>query len=182
MTRSIVMAAAVAGLAVAAVGAQNRLKRAPGYEEAQRFTREAPTSVQGGALSVSWREDGKAFEFSRNGKRYTYEVESRHESEIVSPPDPPRPPDRPPAAAPERGRQYETAVSPDGLLSAFYRDRNVWISAAGGADEHAVTTDGSAASRIKYGTASWLYAQHLRPRTPISRSPDTPNPPSYPFP
>jgi dipeptidyl-peptidase-4 len=172
MTRSIVLTTTMVGLAIAAASAQDRLKSAPGYELAQRFTREASTSVRGGALSVSWHDDGKAFEFTRNGKRYHYEVQSRHESEIVSPPDTP-PPDRAPAAAPERGRQYETAVSPDGSMTAKYRDRNVWLSAADGTDERAVTTDGSAASRIKYGTASWVYGEELSQRTAMWWSPDS---------
>jgi dipeptidyl-peptidase-4 len=167
----------MAGLAIALLGAQDRLKSVAGYEQAQHFTRDAPTSVRGGALSVSWRNDSKAFEFTRNGKRYTYEVESRHESEMLSSPDTPAPPDRDspsqPAEAPERGRQYETAISPDGSMTAFYRDRNVWLSAADGGGERAVTTDGSASSRIKYGTASWVYGEELSQRTAMWWSPDS---------
>ena len=47
----------------------------------------------------------------------------------------------PPTEAPDRGRQFSTAGSPDGRLQARYRDRNLWVSAADGTDEHAVTTD-----------------------------------------
>src|SRR5258707_1945128 len=170
MTRSFVLITTMAGLAIAAGSAQDRLKDVAGYEQAQRFAREAPTFVRGGALSVSWRDDGNAFEFTRNGRRYQYEVDSRHESEILSPPDTPP---RPPAGAPERGRQDESATSPDGSMTAFYRDRNVWLSAAGGTGERAVTTDGSAASRIKYGTASWVYGEELSQRTAMWWSPDS---------
>ena len=75
-------------------------------------------------------------------------------------PDRPRRPNQP-----ERGRQFTTATSPDGRLKARYRDRNVWLGAADGSDERAVTTDGSAASRVKYGTASWVYGEELSQRT-----------------
>jgi dipeptidyl-peptidase-4 len=58
-------------------------------------------------------------------------------------------------------------------MTAKYRDRNVWLSAADGTDERAVTTDGSAASRIKYGTASWVYGEELSQRTAMWWSPDS---------
>ena len=37
-----------------------------------------------------------------------------------------------PAGAPARGRQYLFALSPDGVLRAFSRDRNLWLSDARG--------------------------------------------------
>src|SRR5204862_8329171 len=75
--------------------------------------------------------------------------------------------------APERGRQFESTASPDGALKAFYRDRNLWLSAAGGGDERAITTDGSAANCIKSGTASWVYGEELSQRTAMWWSPDS---------
>src|SRR6185503_4797199 len=89
----------------------------------------------------------------------------------VSPPD--TPPVRHPASAPERGRQYRDAASPNGSMTAFYRDRNVWLSAADGTDEHAITTDGSSATRVKYGTASWVYGEELEQQTAMWWSPDS---------
>ena len=74
---------------------------------------------------------------------------------------------------PDRGRQFESTKSPDGRLKAFYKDRNVWISAADGSDARAVTTDGSAAGRVKYGTASWVYGEELSQRTAMWWSPDS---------
>jgi len=173
MSRSAFFALTAAALALATASAQDRLKSAPGYERARLLTREAATAVRGGALALSWADDGRTFEFTRDGKRFRYDVQSRHESAI------PPPPDTPPgghasdhAAALERGRQVDTAESPDGSMTAIYRDRNVWVRANDG-DERAITTDGSAATRVKYGTASWVYGEELSQRTAMWWSPDS---------
>src|SRR5439155_3825746 len=63
--------------------------------------------------------------------------------------------------------------SPDGSKKAIYRDRNVWIADTSGANEDAVTTDGSVSGRIKYGTASWVYGEELSQRTAMWWSPDS---------
>ena len=73
----------------------------------------------------------------------------------------------------ERGRQAASADAPDGKLKAFYRDRNLWVSEVGGANESAITTDGNDKDRIKYGTASWVYGEELAQTTAIWWSPDS---------
>jgi dipeptidyl-peptidase-4 len=73
----------------------------------------------------------------------------------------------------ERGRQYTSAVSPDGKFKAFYRDRNLWLSDTLGANEVAVTTEGNAKSRTKYGNASWVYGEELNQITAMWWSPDS---------
>ncbi len=73
----------------------------------------------------------------------------------------------------ERGRQAATADAPDGKLKAFYRDRNLWVSDANGANESAITTDGNDKDRIKYGTASWVYGEELSQTSAIWWSPDS---------
>jgi dipeptidyl-peptidase 4 len=157
------------------LAAQDRLRTMPGYEQAQRVAREGPV-VRGGALSAAWI-DATAFEYTKHGKRYRYDVRSRHASEIdatqASEPGDGRARPVPPAEEPDRGRQFTSATSPDGRLLARYRDRNVWVSAADGSDEHQVTTDGSAASRVKYGTASWVYGEELDQRSAMWWSPDS---------
>ena len=62
------------------LAAQDRLRTMPGYEQAQRVAREGPV-VRGGALSATWI-DANAFEYTRDGKRYRYDVAARHASEI----------------------------------------------------------------------------------------------------
>jgi dipeptidyl-peptidase 4 len=72
-----------------------------------------------------------------------------------------------------RGRQADCAVSPDRKLKAFYRDRNLWLANFDGSNERALTTDGSERTRIKYGTASWVYGEELGQTTAIWWSPDS---------
>ena len=58
------------------------------------------------------------------------------------------------------------------MFKAFYRDRNLYMSRADGTDERALTTDGIAEERIKYGTASWVYGEELDQITAMWWSPD----------
>ncbi|OFV89749.1 MAG: peptidase [Acidobacteria bacterium RIFCSPLOWO2_02_FULL_64_15] len=170
------MAVLVAALALAevVVFTQDRLRTLPGYDQYQRMVREIPTAVRSGALSITWSDDGLAFEYAKDGRRYRFDVAMRQETETTSTGASGRA-GRGAAGGPgqpERGRQFELALSPDGTLKAFYRDRNLWLSAADGTSEVAVTTDGSAASRVKYGTASWGYGEELDQRTAMWWSPD----------
>jgi dipeptidyl-peptidase-4 len=153
------------------LAAQDRLKTMPGYDRALRLARDGPSAVKGGALSATWTDDGAALEYETGGRRYRYEVatgkpvetgarqNSVHQARFEG--------------APERGRQFASTTSPDGKLVARYRDRNVWLSATEGSGERAVTTDGGAASRIKYGTASWVYGEELDQTTAMWWSPDS---------
>src|SRR5262249_41754579 len=81
----------------------------------------------------------------------------------------------PPGAGgfPVRGRQFTSAVSPDGKLKAYYRDHNLWLSNTNGGDVSAITNEGSAKSRIKYGTACWVYGEELYQNTAMWWSPDS---------
>jgi dipeptidyl-peptidase-4 len=156
------------------LAAQDRLRTMPGYEQAERVAREG-SGVRGGALAASWVDAG-TLEYSEGGKWYRYDVAARRASEITTTDaggsDHKRP--SPPATEPpDRGRQFTSATSPDGRLRAGYRDRNVWLSAANGSDERPVTTDGSAATRVKYGAASWAYGEELEPRSAMWWSPDS---------
>jgi len=158
----------------AALTAQDRLRTVPGYERAQRVARDGP-AVHGGALAASWT-NADTIEYSKGSKRYRYDVRARRADEVnpaeASGDEHGR---RTPAATetPERGRQLTSATSPDGRLRARYRDRNVWLSAASGSDDRAVTTDGSAATHVKYGTASWVYGEELEQRSAMWWSPDS---------
>jgi dipeptidyl-peptidase-4 len=155
--------------------AQDRLKTMPGYDRFQKVSREIPGSVKLGTLSVKWKDAGNSFDYYKDGKAYHYDIATRAITEIGS-----APPDaesermggrRRPTGV-ERGRQYALAISPDGKLKAFYRDRNLWLSDASGAGEIAVTTDGNEKARIKYGIASWVYGEELDQVTAMWWSPD----------
>src|SRR5215813_2107061 len=111
---------ATAALGMTAAAAQDRLKTAPGFDRAQRLLREAGASVRGGTLAVSWTADGKAFEYTRDGTRYHYDVATRRESPAADAPDAPAHSVGQSAGLPPRGRQLDRAESPDGSLVASY--------------------------------------------------------------
>jgi dipeptidyl-peptidase-4 len=150
--------------------AQDRLQALPGYEQYQRVGREVGGSIRSGALSVTWEDDGQAFQYRLDGKAYRFDLAARQAVEIASAEaaDPRRVGGR---GGPERGRQFDAAPSPDGKRRAFYRDRNLWLSDADGANEVALTTDGSVEARVKNGTASWVYGEELDQNTAMWWSP-----------
>jgi dipeptidyl-peptidase-4 len=156
-----------------ALSAQDRLKEMPGYARYSEMLPKFRSAVSSGAISAQWAEDGKSFGYTRDGKRWTYDLASRTASE-----------DTATTAAdgaargargrggPARGRQVAEALSPDSSLKAFYRDRNLWMANADGSTERPITTDGSEERRIKYGTASWVYGEELGQTTAMWWSPD----------
>ena len=178
-----VLAVALLGILLqVTTGAQDRLKGMPGYQQYQKMTGEITGAVKSGEVrSVAWAADGKSFEYTHEGKRYRFDFSSRASTALGE------------AAAPpaggrgrgagqgqggqtiERGRQAASAESPDGKLKAFYKDYNLWLSDASGANETAITTDGSDSKdvRVKYGTASWVYGEELGQRTAMWWSPDS---------
>ncbi len=157
-------------------GAQDRLKTMPGFDQYQRMSKEIPGAVKLGALAVKWQDGGKALTYQKDGKtvRYTIATGQTSETEAAAgeAAQGDNPPGRRPPGAPERGRQIGFAVSPDGKLKAFYRDRNLWLSNADGSNEMAITKDGSEQKRIKYGVASWVYGEELRQTTAMWWSPN----------
>jgi len=157
-------------------GAQDRLKLMPGYEQFQKMSKEITASVKSGSLSVTWKDEGKALECRQNNKIYRYDLATRRTTEVgPAPSEPERRPGMPGSrgGGPARGRQVDSAPSPDQKFKAFYRDRNLWVSDASGATEFAVTTDGNEKTRIKNGTASWVYGEELSQRTAMWWSPDS---------
>ena len=159
------------GVAPTNTSAQDRLKTMPGYEQYQKMNREILGSVKLGALSVTWKDGGQAFEYRKDGKAYRYTIATRTKAEVepTKENDAPQPGAaggrRREAGGPERGRQYNSALSPNEKLKAFYRDRNLWLSDAGGGNEVAITADGNEKSRVKYGSASWVYGEELDQNT-----------------
>ncbi|MCA9763980.1 MAG: DPP IV N-terminal domain-containing protein [Gemmatimonadetes bacterium] len=143
----------------------------PGYARYAEMAPKIARSVTRGELRAEWAEDGKSFTYSRDGKRYSYDVGRKTATEVQG--------EEGPAnrfagrrGGPARGRQATEALSPDSSLRAFYRDRNLWLSNADSTGERPLTSDGSAERRIKYGTASWVYGEELRQTTAMWWSPD----------
>jgi dipeptidyl-peptidase-4 len=163
-------AVTLASLLAASTAAQDRLKTVPGYEQYQQMSKELGTAVRSGALGVTWQDDGRSFEFQREGKTYRFDLRARTATETGSAAAPVAPPR--PFGGVERGRQAASAVTADGKKKAFYRDRNLWVADADGSNEVPVTSDGSDEDRIKYGTASWVYGEELAQTTAMWWSPD----------
>jgi dipeptidyl-peptidase-4 len=157
-------------LFAAPLGAQDRLKTMPGYDRYQQMVAQIPQSFRTGALNVTWLEEGQALRYQKDGKWWRYEIASKQASETAAPTEGGGRGGR--GGGPERGRQFESATSPDGKLVAFYRDRNLWLKNADDSGERALTTDGSVQNRIKNGTASWVYGEELNQNTAIWWSPD----------
>ena len=163
--------------------AQDRLKTMPGYERFTKMSRDSADAVKPGTLAVTWLDGGKAFQYSKDGKRWHFDIAEGKAVEADA--SKPAPAAKAPQGEgtgrrffgggnrPERGRQYTSAMSPDGKLKAFYRDHNLWLSETNGANERAITTEGSAAKRLKLGTASWVYGEELDQLTAMWWSPDS---------
>ncbi|HEY9229895.1 MAG TPA: DPP IV N-terminal domain-containing protein [Gemmatimonadaceae bacterium] len=161
--------------------AQDRLKSMPGYDQYARMAPQISTALgsgspafggRGGAGAIAWAPDGKSFEFTQAGKRYRYELDGKKLSE-ASPSSTQQGGGRGRGGGgPERGRQFEFSVAPAGNHRAIHKNRNLWIGDSTGANAVQITTDGSVQSRIKYGTASWVYGEELGQNTAMWWSPD----------
>ena len=155
-------------LVAAPLDAQDRLKGMPGYERFVEMAPQIARSFVTGAVRPTWADDGESFQYTHAGQAYRFDVATQ--ASTVDP--------APPTAGSggrggrARGRQFVEAESPGGVFKAFYRDRNLYVSRADGSDERALTTDGGAEDRIKYGTASWVYGEELGQTTAMWWSPD----------
>ena len=172
---SVVLALAAALLQITS-SAQSRLPTMPGYQQFQKISTESRDAVKSGALSVSWKDAG-AFEYARDGKRYRYDIRTMTATEIGVEPEAQAGRGRGGRGggqgAPVRGRQFDSAESPDKKFRAVYRDRNVYLVDPATNAETAVTTDGNEKDRTKNGTASWVYGEELAQRTAMWWSPDS---------
>jgi len=167
---------AVVGAATVVLTAQDRLKTMPGFEQYQRMSKEMVGAVKSGALNVSWKDGGKAFEYPQDSKIFRFDVATKQTTEVGAVPAATEGGGRAGrggGAGPARGRQVSSVDSPDQKLKAFYKDRNLFVSDAAGANPTPVTTDGSEKDRIKYGTASWVYGEELSQTTAMWWSPDS---------
>lgn len=158
-------------LVAAGAHAQDTLQTMPRYDRYEKLRREISGSVVRGIVNVNWADDSKSFTYAKDAKTYRFDIESKKEAEATASDTPVRRNGQN-RGAPDRGRQFATAFTPDGKLKAVCRDRNVYISDADGKNEVAVTTEGSIPNRIKYGVASWVYGEELEVREAMWWSPD----------
>jgi dipeptidyl-peptidase 4 len=158
----------------AAPAAQDRLQTMPGYSQFQKISQEGRDAVRSGALTVTWK-DAKTFEYTRDGKRYSYDVATKATTDLGDAPAEGGRGRGGRGGGPVRGRQFDSAESPDKKFRAVYnsKDRNLYLVDAATNAETAVTSDGSVSGRIKNGTASWVYGEELGQRTAMWWSPDS---------
>ena len=177
----IVASVVVLALVAAGVNAQDRLPSMPGYAQFQKMNPLIRGAVKLGSLFVTWKDEGKALEYTWDGKTYRYDISKKKAVETGTAPTDGgfgrqgfgRQGGRfAGGQRPERGRQFTFAFSPDGKMKASYRNRNFWLSDSNGANEFAVTTDGNEKARTKYGSASWVYGEELGQITAMWWSPD----------
>jgi dipeptidyl-peptidase-4 len=159
-----------------AARAQDRLPSLPNYERYARLRETVFGASRLASLRVAWVDNGKAFEYEREGKAYRYTVATGQESVIPRLTNRPEPRGRRAfrgGGFVERGRQYTSAESPDGKRKAFYKDQNLWISNADDTNAIQITMDGDKTRRIKNGTASWVYGEELDQNSAMWWSPDS---------
>jgi len=146
---------------------QDRIKNMPGYDQYAEMSPELRGAFVSGALNVAWSDDSGSFEYTFDGKRFSFDVSTLAATELEMEEQETGPRRRGPA----RGRQFDSVASPDGSLRSFYRDRNLWLSDADSSNERQLTMDGSVDNRIKNGTGSWVYGEELGQRTAMWWSP-----------
>jgi len=153
--------------------AQQRLKTYPNYDRYEKISKEIREAVKLGLLHVTWKDDGQALEFARDGKQWRFDLKTKKLTETGKAQEQPALPFARRAGMPERGRQFTTYESPDKKFKAVYKDRNVYLVDVTTQAEMPITTDGSEKTRIKYGTASWVYGEELEQITSMWWSPDS---------
>jgi dipeptidyl-peptidase-4 len=166
----LLLLAAAAFLPLDAV-AQDRLRTMPGYAQYTRMQPLIGSSVRLGSLNVTWVDDGRAFEYTLDSKRMRYTIATKTATEVTAAQQQQN--SQRIGGGPARGRQFESATSPDSSYVAFYRDRNLWLRRADGSGEKAITTEGDEKARTKFGTGSWVYGEELGQSTAIWWSPDS---------
>ncbi len=178
---------ALAGLtllgAMPAALAQDRLRDMPGFAQYQEIQPKIAGSVRPGTVSANWNDpSGKTFEYVVNQgaspKRYRFDIATRAATELKEADGAAS------AVTGGRGRQANDLSargsyarehsynSPDGKLKAFTRGNNIYLAKADGADERAVTTDGSIERRIRNGVPTYVYTEELALGRSIWWSPD----------
>jgi dipeptidyl-peptidase-4 len=193
LLRRVLFAALPIGAALmpALAHGQSRLPNYPGYEEYRRLL---ALGRGGGVTGVSatWTDGGKGIDYTSGGKAFHFDLATNQSTprEAVA--------DNggdagfgfgrrggrggAPVAGGGGGMGANTGIarrlssgtkSPDGKLSAVSRDGNLYISDAKGANEVAVTTEGSIKSRIRFGVPTIVYGEELGMAAGMWWSPDS---------
>lgn len=161
-------------LLVAAIGLQDPpLSSYPRYERFRQAQTRNQSTVVSGQINPQWRADG--LYYASKGKFYKVSLKAPFTKTEVSAIPRAENPGGPlnQRRAPERGRQFDRAFSPDGKFMALAKDRDVWLANADGNNAVQVTHEGSVEKRTKAGVASWVYGEELGVREAMWFSPDS---------
>jgi dipeptidyl-peptidase-4 len=155
--------------------AQDRLPSMPGYDQYKKMSTEMRGAIKNDWRFLDWNTDGKTFTYMKGAKTYAYTIATGKSVESTTPASQGQQGGRPGMRMGERvdrGRQYTSALSPDGKLKAFYKDRNLWLSDADGKNVTPVTTEGNEQNKLKFGSSIWVYGEELDQTTAMWWSPD----------
>lgn len=150
---------------------QEKFETMPRYDRYQKLRNQIYSSIEGGEPAIEWDEDSSGFTFERGSQAIRFDIATMSEAPYNKPKT--AKPKSVSPKRPERGRQFETALSPDGKLKAVTRAGNISITNLSGASEVKVTTEGGPANRIKFGIASWVYGEELGVKEAMWWSPDS---------
>lgn len=151
--------------------AQDKLKKMPGYTQYRKMASKLYGSIKRANTNINWSKDGKTFTYLENNQVHTFDVRKKKVVKSEAYKRPKRQPYRR-GNRPARGRQYASATSPDKKLTAYTKDRNMYISNADGSNVVAITSDGNDENQVKYGIATWVYGEELGQNTAMWWSPD----------
>ena len=146
---------------------QDRLKTMPGYQQYQKVAQEIPGAVKLGSRSgVTWNAARQvvrvharrqALSLRRRARTATRDRrDARSRRRAAGARRARRRPGRPSAAG-----SSSRPTRPTASCKAFYRDRNLWLSDARRQRESRSRPTAARRTRIKYGTASWVYGEEL---------------------
>lgn len=159
-------------LALASVSAmaQNRLPNMPGAKDAAQFRPKLREALKLASLQSRWI-DGKTLTWREGDEWVLFDASTGKENRQKEEPARPEAGGGRFGGGPARGRQFTEIKSPDGKLTATYRDGNVYLS--DGVDSVRLTDGGDLAKRIKFGSASWVYGEELYQNEAMGFSPDS---------
>ena len=163
-----------------------KLAELPGYAKYQRAKKNRNLSRYAGrARKIRWAKDGSCVVFTADGKRQQLNFEtgaitpSNNVATIggfgatvggsfTSNSRQSDPKNRTPVP---RAQQRSSERSPDGTMTAIYKDYNLWIRRQNSVDLIPITTEGS--NSVRYGTGCWVYGEELDQDTAMWWSPDS---------
>ena len=149
----------------------------PGYDKYQAAKRVQKIHRKSGRIkNVRWAKDGSCVVFTDGKKRRQLNFNTKKIipgtniatvgslGQVKTTDEEKRPPV-------PRAQQRRSERSPDGSMTAIYKDFNVWIRDLRFAGEKQITTGGS--DRVRYGTGCWVYGEELEQDTAMWWSPDS---------